>query len=209
MEETIFIVDDDEAVRTALDGLLRSVGHAVQQFPSTQAFQALLSLELSGCLILDVRLPGVGGLDFQQTMNDAEISLPIIFITGYGDIPMCVRAMKAGAVDFLSKPFRDQDLLDAVQIALEKDRARRLTSEIQAELRAKYATLSTRERQVTMQVVEGKLNKQIAADLGLREITIKVYRGHAMRKMRATSLADLVRMVETIRPKDERAHPGF
>ncbi|MGD9881308.1 MAG: response regulator transcription factor [Reyranella sp.] len=195
---TVFVVDDDQDVREALDNLLRSVGHAVSLFGSTSEFLQKAPANAPGCLVLDVRLPGVSGLEFQNQLARANASIPIIFMTGHGDIPMSVRAMKAGAIDFLTKPFRDQDMLDAVALALEHDRARRAEAEASADVRERFTLLSRREREVMTLVTRGLMNKQVAGELGLSEITVKLYRGQAMRKMGARSLADLVRMAEQL-----------
>ncbi len=195
---TVVVVDDDAAVREALQNLLNSAGLKVQLFGSVQEF--LIGKRPNGpsCLVLDVRLPGQSGLDLQDELARANIHLPVIFITGHGDIPMSVRAMKAGAVEFLTKPFRDQELLDAIQLALQRDRARRDQEQTVAALQRDFESLTPREREVMAHVVSGRLNKQIAADLGLSEITVKVHRGNAMRKMHARSLADLVRMADRL-----------
>lgn len=196
--DTVIVVDDDPSVREALDSLLRSVGLAVRQYGSVQAFLEAKLPEGPCCLVLDVRLPGQSGLDLQDELARAGIRPPIIFITGHGDIPMTVRAMKAGAVEFLVKPFRDQDLLDAVGVGLARDRARREAEAGDAELRRKFETLTPREREVLALVATGRLNKQIAGEIGVSEITVKVHRGQAMRKMAARSLADLVRMADRL-----------
>jgi len=199
-----FVVDDDPSMRKALSNLFRSVGLRAEVFGSARELLESELPEVASCLVLDIRLPGPSGLDFQAELAKANIQIPIIFMTGHGDIPMTVKAMKAGAVDFLTKPFRDQDMLDAVAIAIERDRTRRKDEKIVAELRAVFETLTARERDVLALVASGLMNKQIAAEIGLAEITVKIHRGHIMRKMGAKSLADLVRMAEMLgvrRPK--------
>jgi len=192
----VFVVDDDPSVRHAIKRLLGSVGLQVELFGSAQEFLRSKRPDAPSGLVLDVRLPGISGLDFQRELAEANIHIPIIFITGHGDIPMSVRAMKAGAVEFLTKPFRDQDLLDAVQLAIERDRARRQREAEMATLREQFESLTPREREVLPLVVSGLRNKQIAAEIGTSETTAKVHRSQLMRKMGAESLADLVRMAE-------------
>jgi FixJ family two-component response regulator len=197
----VHIVDDDEPLRRSLGSLCRSVGLQIRTYGSAQEFLEAKREDLEGCLVLDVRLPGISGLDFQSQLAEFGIRLPVILISGHGDIPMTVRAMKAGAVDFLSKPFREQDLLDAIAAAIERDRKRRTVDAGASVLRARFLTLSPREQQVMMLVTAGKLNKQVAGDLGVSEITVKVHRAAAMRKMGARTLADLVRMSDALKPE--------
>ncbi len=198
VQSIVFVVDDDASLREAIKSLLRSVGLQVEVFGRAADFLKKKLPDVESCLVLDIRLPGVSGLDFQAELVKANIHIPIVFITGHGDIPMTVRAMKAGAVEFLTKPFRDQDLLDAVQIALERDRKRRAEDRAVDELRAHFDALTPREQQVISLVTAGLMNKQIAAELGVSEITVKVHRGSVMKKMGARSLADLVRMADAL-----------
>lgn len=202
----VFVVDDDPSVREALSSLFRSVDLRVELFGSAAEFLQRKPSDGASCLVLDIRLPGVSGLDFQAQLQKANIRVPIIFMTGHGDIPMSVRAMKAGAVDFLAKPFRDQDMLDAVSAALQRDRQAREAEDGMAALRAAYGLLTAREREVMALVTTGLMNKQVAGQLGLSEITVKIHRGHAMKKMNAKSLADLVRMAESLGLHQPKAH---
>ena len=194
----VFVVDDDASMRRSLESLLRSVGNDVRLFASAQEFMQAPRPDAPGCLVLDIRLPGMSGLTFQQELAKAGVGLPIIFITGHGDVPMTVRAMKAGAAEFLTKPFDDQVLLDAIDAAIERDRARRRDAASLAVLNARYNELTEREKQVMKLVVAGSVNKQIAAELGLSLVTIKVHRGQVMRKMLAKSVAELVRMADRL-----------
>lgn len=207
-EPTVFVVDDDESMREALRSLFRSVKLRVETFGSTADFLRSKLADVASCLVLDVRLPGISGLDFQAELAKANINIPIIFMTGHGDIPMSVKAMKAGAIDFLTKPFRDQDMLDAVAAALERDRNRRKEEQRLTDLRARFEELTEREREVLGLVTAGLMNKQVAAELGLSEITVKIHRGHVMRKMAARSLADLVRMAELLGARRTKAESG-
>jgi FixJ family two-component response regulator len=194
----VYVVDDDAAIREALKSLLASMGMRVEVFGSAAEFLRSTLADIPSCLVLDVRLPGVSGLDFQAELAKANIQVPIIFISGHGDIPMTVRAMKAGAVEFLTKPIRDQDLLDAVQLALDKDRTRRESEKTTSAVRARYESLTPREQEVIALFTAGLMNKQIAAEMDVSEITAKVHRGNVMRKMGAKSLAELVRMADLL-----------
>jgi RNA polymerase sigma factor (sigma-70 family) len=198
-EPVVFVVDDDASVRDSLKNLLESVGLHTELFDSTQTFLDFRRPDVASCLVLDVRLPGLTGLEFQNELLKLGISLPIIFITGHGDIPMSVRAMKLGAVEFLTKPFRDQDLLEAVRVALERDRMRRRDEKTLAALHAHFESLTAREKEVIGLISAGLSNKQIAADMGISDATVKVHRANIMRKMQARSLADLVRMADLLR----------
>jgi FixJ family two-component response regulator len=197
-ESIVFVVDDDASMRRGLANLFQSVGLKVEVFGSASDMLQSKLPDVASCLVLDIRLPGLSGLDFQAELAKANIHMPIIFMTGHGDIPMTVRAMKGGAVDFLTKPFRDQDMLDAVVTAIERDRKRREAGKIVANLQALLATLTSRERQILALVSSGLMNKQIAAEVGLAEITVKIHRGHIMKKMGAKSLVDLVKKAETL-----------
>jgi FixJ family two-component response regulator len=205
LEPTVFVVDDDPSMRVALANLFRSIDLGVEVFGSATEFLQANLPDIASCLVLDIRLPGVNGLDFQTRLANANIRIPVVFMTGHGDIPMSVRAMKAGAIDFLTKPFRDQDMLDAVTKALERDRAGRQTEKAVTDLRLMFESLTPREREVLALVTAGLMNKQIAGKLGVSEITVKIHRGHAMKKMKARSLADLVRMAETLGVRCEKS----
>jgi FixJ family two-component response regulator len=195
---TVFVIDDDPSMRAAIEDLVGSVGLQVQAFASPQKFLESNPLDAPGCLVLDVRLPGMSGLSFQKELVKEGITLPVIFITGHGDIPMSVRAMKAGAIEFLTKPFHHQELLDAIHAAIERDRGMRRETVLIADLRKRYAALTERERQIMALVVTGRANKQVAAELNLSEITVKVHRGQVMQKMKAGSLPELVRMADRL-----------
>jgi RNA polymerase sigma factor (sigma-70 family) len=200
----VFVVDDDPSVRSSLKFLLSSVGLQVESFESAETFLQRKAPDAPSCLVLDVRLRGLSGLDFQRELAAREIRIPIVFVTGHGDIPMSVRAMKAGAIEFLTKPYRDQDLLDAVRIALERDRTRREQEKDLTDLQQRFDSLTPREQEVISKVVSGMLNKQIAGELGTAENTVKVHRSRAMEKMNAQSLADLVRMIEKLKGPAEK-----
>lgn len=197
-ESIVFVIDDDPAIRISLESLLRSVGHSVRTFETARAFTAEPRPDLPGCLILDVRLPGLSGLEFQRELSRSGNPLPIVFITGHGDVPMSVEAMKSGAVEFLTKPFRDQDLLDGVHRAIEIDRRRRAKAAMLAELRKRAATMTPREREILPLVAAGQMNKQIALALRLSEVTVKVHRAQVMQKLQAKTVADLVRIADRL-----------
>jgi FixJ family two-component response regulator len=203
-QPVVFVVDDDPSMRATLSDVMRSVGLRVQTFASAREFLGNKLPDAPGCLVLDVRLPGQSGLDFQRTLAESGIELPVVFITGHGDVPMSVRAMKAGAVDFLIKPFRDQDLLDAVHAAIERDRARRQHIIGLADLEERYRSLTERERDIMALVVVGRLNKQIASELGLAEVTVKAHRSQLTHKMGAKSLPELVRMADRLGGASEK-----
>lgn len=197
----VHVVDDDASMRGALKSLFETVGLETQTYAAAREFLAAGLPDRPGCVVIDVRLPDINGLDFQAQLSEMGVRLPVVMMTGYGDIPMSVRAMKRGALDFLPKPFRDQDMLDAVMAAIERDRQRRTIDDDVSQLQQRFGTLSPREQQVMLLVAAGKMNKQVAGDLGISEITVKIHRGAAMRKMKARTLADLVRMAEMIKPK--------
>jgi RNA polymerase sigma factor (sigma-70 family) len=201
----VFVVDDDPSVRSSLKFLLSTVGLQAETFDSTDSFLCKKSSDVPSCLVLDVRLPGLSGLDFQRELATRNVCIPIVFLTGHGDIPMSVRAMKAGAVEFLTKPFRDQDLLDAVRVALDRDRARREREKETTDIRGRFDSLTSREQEVVSMVVAGMLNKQIAAELGTAESTVKVQRARAMEKMQAGSLAELIKMIQKVQPPSQKA----
>jgi FixJ family two-component response regulator len=198
LQPTVFVVDDDASMRNALSNLFRSVGLRAEVFGSAPELLQSRLPDVPSCLVLDIRLPGPSGLDFQNELAKVNIHIPIIFVTGHGDIQMTVRAMKAGAIDFLTKPFRDQDMLDAVATAIERDRTRRKDEKILSETRSLFSSLTPREQEILALVAAGLMNKQIAGEIGLAEITVKIHRGHIMKKMGARSLADLVRMAEML-----------
>ena len=197
----VHVVDDDASLRAAMASLFESVGLATRAYGTARDFLAAAATDMPGCVVIDVRLPDMNGLEFQTQLVQSGVHLPVVMITGYGDIPMSVRAMKHGAVDFLSKPFRDQDMLDAVIAAIERDRARRAADGDVSRTRERFEALSPREQQVMLLVTAGKMNKQAAGELGISEITVKIHRGAAMRKMGARTLADLVRMAEALKPR--------
>ncbi|PYV63958.1 MAG: DNA-binding response regulator [Acidobacteria bacterium] len=201
----VFVVDDDASVRSSLKFLLSTVGLHAEAFDSADSFLRKKCPDVPSCLVLDVRLPGLSGLDFQRDLAARNICIPIVFLTGHGDIPMSVRAMKGGAVEFLTKPFRDQDLLDAVRVGLDRDRARREQEKEMAGLRTRFDSLTSREQEVVSMVVAGMLNKQIAAELGTAESTVKVQRSRAMEKMQAESLAHLIKMIQKVQPPSQKA----
>ena len=201
----VFVVDDDASVRSSLKFLLSTVGLQAETLDSADSFLHKKRPDVPSCLVLDVRLPGLSGLDFQRELAARNICIPIVFLTGHGDIPMSVRAMKAGAVEFLTKPFRDQDLLDAVRVALDRDRTRREQEKEVTDLRRRFDSLTSREQEVASMVVAGMLNKQIAAELGTAESTVKVQRSRAMEKMQAESLADLIKMIQKVQPPAQKA----
>jgi len=194
----VFVIDDDAAIREALDGLIRSIQLNVQTFGTTNEFLEFSLPDVPGCIVLDVRLPGMNGLDFQHELTKLGINLPIIFITGHGDVPMSVRAIKSGAIEFLTKPFRDQELIDAIYLGIDRDQARRQAVAVFSDIQARFALLTPREQVIMREVITGRPNKKIAASLKLSEFTVKLHRSHVMRKMQASSLVDLVRMADTL-----------
>jgi FixJ family two-component response regulator len=198
----VHVVDDDASMRGALEELFETVGLATRSYGAARDFLSSGFTDAPGCIVIDIRLPDVNGLEFQAQLTKAGVRLPVVMMSGYGDIPMSVRAMKRGAVDFLAKPFRDQDMLDAVMAAIERDRQKRAADSNLSQIRERFATLSARQKQVMLLVTAGKMNKQVAGNLGISEITAKIHRGVAMRKMGARTLADLVRMAELLRPKE-------
>jgi FixJ family two-component response regulator len=202
---TVHVIDDDASMRGALEGLFDTVGLATKTYAAARDFLSASIVDKPGCVVIDIRLPDMNGLEFQEQLTEMGVRLPVVMITGYGDVAMSVRAMKRGAVDFLTKPFRDQDMLDAVIAAIERDRQRRTIDDDNSKVQRRFGTLSAREQQVMLLVTAGKMNKQIAAELGITEITVKIHRGAAMRKMDVRSLADLVRMAEMIKPKHREA----
>ena len=197
----VHVVDDDASIRGALEGLFDSMGLRAQSYATARDFLTRGVEDRPGCIVIDIRLPDMNGLDFQAQLTEMGVRLPVVMMTGYGDIPMSVRAMKRGAVDFLSKPFHDQDMLDAVMAAIERDRERRLVEDDVSQMQHRFGTLTQRELQVMQLVTAGKMNKQVAGELGISEITVKIHRGAAMRKMGARTLADLVRMADAVKPK--------
>jgi FixJ family two-component response regulator len=207
-QPVVFVIDDDASVRGGLEDLLRSVGLAVESFGSAQEFLAGKRLDAPGCIVLDVRLPGASGLEFQRVLTESSIHLPIIFISGHGDIPMSVRAIKSGAIEFLTKPLKEQELLDAVQAGIERDRVRRQEAKLVAELRERFVSLTSREQEVFALVVTGRPNKQIAYELKLSEMTVKVHRSQGMHKMGARSLVDLARMADKLGVTAAQAQPS-
>jgi FixJ family two-component response regulator len=200
-QAVVHVVDDDASLRGALEGLFDTVGLATRTYGAARDFLNATLADTPGCIVIDIRLPDMNGLEFQAELTRTGVHLPVVMMTGYGDIPMSVHAMKRGAVDFLPKPFRDQDMLDAVMAAIERDRQRRTTDADVSRVQQRFGTLSTREREVMLLVTAGKMNKQVAGDLGISEITVKIHRGAGMRKMGARTLADLVRMADVLRPK--------
>jgi FixJ family two-component response regulator len=200
-EPVVHVVDDDTSLAAALESLFETVGLTARTYPSARDFLSSGLTDTLGCIVIDIRLPDINGLEFQAQLTRIGVLLPVVMMTGYGDIPMSVRAMKGGAVDFLAKPFRDQDMLDAVMAAIERDRRRRAADSTVLQMRDRFETLSGREQEVMLMVTSGKLNKQIAADLGISEITVKIHRGAGMRKMGARTLPDLVRMAEALKRK--------